>query len=77
MTKIPTPDGLSFATFSNGYNDRFKLDDDVSHYMSELKRRGSQALNELVVSSANKGRPFTGLVYTILLPWAADVASGL
>jgi hypothetical protein len=43
--------------------------------MSELKRRGSQALTELVVSSANESLPFTGLVYTILLPWAADVAS--
>jgi len=77
MSKIPALNGLSFATFSDGYDDRSKLGDDVSHYMSELKRRGSQALTELVMSSANEGHPFTGLVYTILLPWAADVASGL
>jgi hypothetical protein len=73
MTKIPSPDGFSFATFFDG----FKPGDDFGHYMSELKRRGSQALTELVMSSANEGRPFTGLVHTILLPWAADVVSGL
>jgi hypothetical protein len=49
--QIPTPDGLSFATFSDGYDDGFRLDDDVSHYMFELKGRGSQALNEFFVSS--------------------------
>jgi hypothetical protein len=77
MSKIPSPFGLSFATFSDGYNDAFKPSDDFGHHMSKLKRRGSQALTELVMSSVNEGRPFTGLVYTILLPGAADVASGL
>ncbi|KAE8022886.1 hypothetical protein FH972_008647 [Carpinus fangiana] len=71
MAKTSDPDGLSFSTFSDGFKDG----DDASHYMSEIKRRGTQALTDLVVSSANEGRPFTGLVYTILLPWAADVAS--
>jgi hypothetical protein len=31
MTEIPAPDGLSFATFSDG----FKPGDDVGHYMSD------------------------------------------
>ncbi|XP_062164979.1 phloretin 4'-O-glucosyltransferase-like [Alnus glutinosa] len=77
MSKIPAPGNLSFTTFSDGYDDGIKPGDDVGHFMSEIKRCGSQALTELVVSTANEGRPFTGLVYTILLPWAADVASGL
>ncbi|XP_018848545.1 crocetin glucosyltransferase, chloroplastic-like [Juglans regia] len=79
MNKSPTPDGLSFATFSDGYDDGgFKHGDhDFVDYMSELKRRGSQTLTDLVVSSANKGRTFTCLVYSILLPWACDVAREL
>jgi UDP:flavonoid glycosyltransferase YjiC (YdhE family) len=75
MAKTPDLDGLSFSIYSDGYDDGFKDGDDISNYMSEIKRRGSQALTDLVVSSANEGRPFTGLVYTIFLPWAADVAS--
>jgi UDP:flavonoid glycosyltransferase YjiC (YdhE family) len=75
MAKTSDPDGLSFSTFSDGYDDGFKDGDDASNYMSELKRRGTQALTDLVVSSANEGRPFTGLVYSIFLSWAADVAS--
>jgi UDP:flavonoid glycosyltransferase YjiC (YdhE family) len=71
MAKTSDPDGLSFSTFSDGFKDG----DDASHYMSEIKRHGTKALTDLVVSSAYEGRPFTGLVYTILLPWAADVAS--
>ncbi|XP_059447402.1 UDP-glycosyltransferase 75C1-like [Corylus avellana] len=76
MAKTPDPDGLSFSTFSDGYDDGFKDNDgDLGKYMSEIRRRSSQALTDLVVSSANEGRPFTGLVYTILLPWAGDVAN--
>ncbi|KAL5542743.1 hypothetical protein UlMin_010453 [Ulmus minor] len=70
-----TINGLSFALFSNGYNDGLKKGDDVKHYTSEMKRRGSKALDELIESRANEGRPFTCLVYTLLLPWAAEVAA--
>jgi UDP:flavonoid glycosyltransferase YjiC (YdhE family) len=77
ITKTPTPDGLSFATFSDGYDDGFPPDIAVDHYMSELKRRGSQALTDLILSSANDGRSFTCLVCTTLIPWAADVARKL
>jgi UDP:flavonoid glycosyltransferase YjiC (YdhE family) len=76
MAQTPDLDGLSFSTYSDGYDDGFKDGDDASNYMSDIKRRGSQALTDLVVSSANEGRPFTGLVHTTL-PWAADVASEL
>ncbi|KAB1213509.1 Anthocyanidin 3-O-glucoside 5-O-glucosyltransferase [Morella rubra] len=75
--KSPAPDGLSFATFSDGYDDGFKSGDDVEHYISELRRRGSEALADLIVSRANAGRPFTCIVYSLLLPWVAVVAREL
>eukprot|EP00258_Populus_trichocarpa_P011879 XP_002321086.3 crocetin glucosyltransferase, chloroplastic [Populus trichocarpa] len=74
MSKTLFPDGLSFVTFSDGYDDGLKPEDDRVHYMSELKRRGSQTLNELIVDSAKEGKPITCLVYTVLLPWAVEVA---
>ncbi|PQP95134.1 crocetin glucosyltransferase chloroplastic [Prunus yedoensis var. nudiflora] len=45
--------------------------------MSELRRAGSQVITDLVASSAKEGHPYTCLVYTILLPWAADLAREL
>ncbi|KAF5465090.1 hypothetical protein F2P56_015121 [Juglans regia] len=78
MTKTPTPQGLSFATFSDGYDDGFKPGtDDAEHYMSAIKRSGSKTLTDLIVSSTNEGRPFQYLVYTLLLPWAGNVAHEL
>ncbi|KAL5542738.1 hypothetical protein UlMin_010448 [Ulmus minor] len=70
-----TINGLSFALFSNGYNDGFKKGDDAKHYSSEMKRRGSKALAELIESRANEGRPFTCSEYTLLLQWASEVAA--
>ncbi|KAK7846788.1 crocetin glucosyltransferase [Quercus suber] len=73
MIKSPPPDGLSFVTFSDGYDDGFSLDDAQNHF-DQFKCNGSKTLTHLIVSSANQGRPITCLVYTLLLPWAADVA---
>ena len=77
MAKRSTPEGLNFVPFSDGYDDGFKPTDDVQHYMSEIKRRGSETLREIVVRNADEGQPFTCIVYTLLLPWAAEVARGL
>ncbi|KAE8022885.1 hypothetical protein FH972_008646 [Carpinus fangiana] len=78
MTKTPTPDGLSFATFSDGYDDGTKPDiDNMDHRMSEVKRRGSQALVDLILSAANESCSFTCIVCTPLIPWAVDVARAL
>lgn len=76
MLKKPTIPGLSFATFSDGYDDGYKAIDDssLSSYMSELKRRGSEFLRNIITAAKQEGQPFTCLAYTILLPWAAKVA---
>ncbi|KAM1270471.1 hypothetical protein ACFX13_032373 [Malus domestica] len=71
------PDGLTYALFSDGYDDGFKPGDSIDNYLSELRRRGAQAITDLVVSSANEGHPYTCLVYTSFLPWVAEVAHEL
>ncbi|EOY05112.1 UDP-glucose:flavonoid 7-O-glucosyltransferase [Theobroma cacao] len=74
MTKVPSAQGLSFLTFSDGYDDGLKPGDDKDHYMSEFRRRGKENLNDIVVGSDNEGKPVTCIVYSLLLPWAMEVA---
>ncbi|CAL5413942.1 unnamed protein product [Camellia sinensis] len=75
MPKTTTfPQGLTFASFSDGYDDGFKVGDDYEHLLSELKNRGSQKLAQLITASAEEGNPVTGLVYTMLQTWVAKVA---
>ncbi|KAL4642844.1 hypothetical protein ACB092_02G049300 [Castanea dentata] len=70
MIKSPPTDNLSFATFSDGYDDKVVPMDDAEKQLNQLKRNGSKALTDLIVSTTNK----QCIVYTMLLPWAADVA---
>ncbi|KAL3619939.1 hypothetical protein CASFOL_034851 [Castilleja foliolosa] len=74
-TAAPPPNGLTFASFSDGYDDGFKLNtDDATKYMTEIKSQGSKALNDIITTASDQGRPVTSLVYTLLLPWASEVA---
>ncbi|XP_054785781.1 phloretin 4'-O-glucosyltransferase-like [Prosopis cineraria] len=79
IIRNPIIDGLTFTTFSDGYNDGFAntLDDaKVSLFMSEMKRRGKQSLANLIMATkSNGGQTFTGLIYTLFVPWAAEAAS--
>ena len=77
MGKTPTLPHVSFASFSDGYDDGFKQGDDINHFMSELERRGSQAIKDMIVAGVEQGQPFTCIVYSILLPWVAIVARSL
>ncbi|KAL2332625.1 hypothetical protein Fmac_013838 [Flemingia macrophylla] len=79
MLNKPTTPGLSFATFSDGYDDgRNATDDsDIVSYIYQLKRRGSEWLRNTIAAAKNDGQPFTSVVYTILLPWASQVAREL
>lgn len=78
MAKPPAGDGLEFATFSNGYDDRFENgDDDLHKFMSELEHLGTQALTKLITARADQGQPFSCLLYGVGIPWAAEVAQSL
>ena len=73
MIKSPPPNGLSFSTFSNGYDDEVIPMDDAEKQWDQLKCNGFEALIDLIVSIANKQY----IVYTMLLPWVVDVACEL
>ncbi|GLT97721.1 hypothetical protein SLE2022_152700 [Rubroshorea leprosula] len=74
MNTTTPPDGLSFAAISDGYDEGFKLAGDMNHFMSEVRRCGSQTLRELIAASISQGTRFTRVVYTIFIPWVAVVA---
>ena len=69
------PRGLTFAAISDGYDDVVRPSDvDVQTYFSRFRQRGSETLAALFEKSAAAGNLVTCLVYTLLLPWAAEVA---
>nr|ABQ02258.1 O-glucosyltransferase 3 [Vitis labrusca] len=78
MPKDPTLPGLTLVPFSDGYDDGLKYSNDhAQHYMSEIKRCGSETLRRITAMSADQGRPVTCLLHTILLTWAAELARSL
>ncbi|CAL9225507.1 unnamed protein product [Arabidopsis halleri] len=76
------PETLIFATYSDGHDDGFKSStssaksrqDATGNFMSEMRRRGKETLTELIEDNRNQNRPFTCVVYTILLTWVAELA---
>ncbi|XP_062109232.1 phloretin 4'-O-glucosyltransferase-like [Humulus lupulus] len=67
-------DSFSFAPFSDGFDDNFTPVNGERH-LEEFRRHGWQAVGEILESGRKEGRPFTCLVYTFLLSWAADLAA--
>ncbi|KAF8014152.1 hypothetical protein BT93_H0098 [Corymbia citriodora subsp. variegata] len=47
-------EGLTFTTFSDGYDDGRKPGDDTERFQAEMKRRGSEALRGLIDSSSRQ-----------------------
>lgn len=78
ITHKPTLPNLSYLPFSDGYDDGFQSTGTDAYllYTSEFKRRGSEFIANLILSNSQKGTPFTCLVYSLLLPWAAETARG-
>ncbi|KAK4266593.1 hypothetical protein QN277_027488 [Acacia crassicarpa] len=85
MTSATIP-GLSFAPFSDGYDDGYKYRDSSSDdfqastekYFSELRRFGTESLANLISSVKQNGaHPFTCIVHTMLLSWATELARKL
>ncbi|KAL8525248.1 hypothetical protein ACS0TY_014759 [Phlomoides rotata] len=67
--------GLTFSSFSDGFDDGLNpFTDDVKKCMLEFRTQGSKSLRATIVAAAEQGRPITYLVYTLLLPWASEVA---
>ncbi|KAL0312859.1 UNVERIFIED_CONTAM: UDP-glycosyltransferase 75C1 [Sesamum radiatum] len=68
------PTGLTIAPYPDGYNDGFTFRDDGKKYMMEIRSRASKTLKDTIMAAAEQGRPVSCLIYTLLLPWVAEVA---
>ncbi|KAG6393431.1 hypothetical protein SASPL_147672 [Salvia splendens] len=77
MAETAANKGLNLLTFSDGYDDGYKLSDDTKKFMTSIRSNGSKALRDAIAAAAEEGRPVTCLIYTILLPWATEVAREL
>ncbi|CAN6923267.1 unnamed protein product [Brassica oleracea] len=82
LSKENVLQNLTFATYSDGHDDGFRpsTSSDKSRqqssrqYLSEMRRRGRETLTELIEDNRRQNRPFTCVVYTILLTWVAELA---
>ncbi|XP_057547467.1 crocetin glucosyltransferase, chloroplastic-like [Amaranthus tricolor] len=75
IDKATVPTGVEFESFSDGYDNGYRASDgDVMDYLSTFRQRGANTLETLFQKSASKGKHVTCVVYTLLLPWAAEVA---
>ncbi|KAG6393434.1 hypothetical protein SASPL_147675 [Salvia splendens] len=66
--------GLTFLGFDDGYDDGFKLSGDTKKFMTSIRSNGSKALRDAIAAAAEEGHPVTCLVYSLILPWATEVA---
>ncbi|XP_072999712.1 UDP-glycosyltransferase 75C1-like [Typha latifolia] len=77
-SSFQTHDGLlSYLPFSDGCDDTGGFTGELSgysKYMSQLKEIGSRTLSQVVSNLTAQGRPVTCIIYTLLVPWAAEVA---
>ncbi|WMV48375.1 hypothetical protein MTR67_041760 [Solanum verrucosum] len=71
IKKLPNVEGLSFAPFSDGYDDKFQLSsiDEFHLFYSSVKSRGSKFIFNLIQSNAKNDTPFSHVIYTIIMEW--------
>ncbi|KAI6693923.1 hypothetical protein NL676_021633 [Syzygium grande] len=69
-------EGVTFTTFSDGYDDGYVPGDDLERFRTEMKQRGSEALRGLIEHSSGRGLKFTCVLHT-MLSWVDDVARSL
>ncbi|KAJ8634357.1 hypothetical protein MRB53_027693 [Persea americana] len=87
MRESPPLEGLSYASFSDGYDDgfNFHINNDstkitmksAEDYGEQFRQAGARKVSELVRTFSDEGCHVTCLVYSILQTWAADVVREL
>uniref|UniRef100_A0A0A8ZVY6 Glycosyltransferase n=1 Tax=Arundo donax TaxID=35708 RepID=A0A0A8ZVY6_ARUDO len=73
----PDDGRLEFLPFSDGTEAGFVRSTDrgaFNAYMESFHAAGARSVGQLVDALAARGRPVSRVIYTLLLPWAADVA---
>ncbi|KAK8962865.1 UDP-glycosyltransferase 74F2 [Platanthera guangdongensis] len=77
IASTTTPDAgkVSLETISDGFDEGgFAAAESISTYLASLESVGSQTLDALLQSLADRGLPVSVVVYDSFLPWAAEVA---
>ncbi|GLT80572.1 hypothetical protein SLA2020_520050 [Shorea laevis] len=74
MNRGSPVEGLSYAGFSDGNDDGSKKELDAATVVLDVERYGSPTLREFIAARIGEGMRFTHIVYSILLPWVAEVA---
>ncbi|KAL0462193.1 UNVERIFIED_CONTAM: UDP-glycosyltransferase 75C1 [Sesamum latifolium] len=67
---------IDFVSFSDGYDNGWSTDE-PQNFMSALRNHGSKAVEDAIRAKREEGHPFTRVIYTLLVPWAGQVASHL
>jgi hypothetical protein len=80
--KAPLSEGddgvVGYAAFSDGFDDGFQAATcDGAAFVGRLRAAGPPSLARVAASLRSRGTPVTCVVYTLLLPFAADVARAL
>ncbi|XP_043698657.1 UDP-glycosyltransferase 74F2-like [Telopea speciosissima] len=68
---------IRLETFSDGFDDGFKIENNFVEYFESLKKVGPQTLTELIKKQESLGDPISCVVYDSFLPWVLDVAKQL
>ncbi|KAI3470051.1 hypothetical protein Pfo_026714 [Paulownia fortunei] len=69
--------GLNLVPFSDGYDEGWNISDGIQDFVSTFRRRGSEAVANLISANASHGQPFAHVVYTTFMPWVGLVARHL
>ncbi|GLU10214.1 hypothetical protein SLE2022_270340 [Rubroshorea leprosula] len=77
IKSFPSLEGLTYASFSDGYDDGNYPRDNSQRYLAEQKRVGSQSLPDLLETLSTQGRPITFIIYNLTQAWVATVARNL
>lgn len=66
---------LTFAPFSDGHDNGQHPTTTLQQFVSDFASKGVCAVAEIISSATAAGQPFDHLIYTTVLPWAAEVAN--
>ncbi|KAG7990945.1 hypothetical protein I3843_02G050300 [Carya illinoinensis] len=74
LKTFPSLEGLSYASFSDGFDDGINPTNSPSNIIFEIKRVSSQTLTDLIQRLSNEHCRVTCLIYSVIMQWAAKVA---
>ncbi|GKD23026.1 crocetin glucosyltransferase, chloroplastic-like protein [Tanacetum coccineum] len=75
MDKDKIPQGLTLAPFSDGHDNGRQPNTTLLQFVTDFETNGVRAVTEIISSASAAGKPYSHLVYTIVIPWAASVAN--